>query len=193
MAYSRVWSDTSPSGSALANTIDDEVRNLRVDVRERFDTLIGAGAWATDPIVDWTVVKTLYVPVWAGIKGFDSGNVGLADDVYGISLTNVGNCTWLIPIVLPQGCTIKGIVVPYVVGANQTIDLRLTNVGGSNLGSVSTGPSTSGNLSLGVLTQTTNALHLGVYIKLTATAYASVPRANGVIVTYTKPNMLASI
>lgn len=44
MAYTRSWSDTTPPGSQAANTIDDEIRNLRLDIHERM----------TDLCPDWT-------------------------------------------------------------------------------------------------------------------------------------------
>lgn len=49
MAYTRSWSDTTPPGSQAANTIDDEIRNLRVDVHERM----------TDLVPDWTAAAIL--------------------------------------------------------------------------------------------------------------------------------------
>ena len=192
MAYSRAWSNITPTGSALANTIDDEVRNLRQDIQERMDTLLGAGKWATDPVADLTG-KVLYIPGWAGMKGADTG-VGFVAASDGLSLTNLGNCIWYIPIVLPQGCTITGIQVPYSLGAGQTLDVILTSVGGANLGSASVSGISSGNLSLGVLSQSTNTAFLGVSIKLTATGtFGATPRASGVILTYTKPTLIASV
>jgi len=40
MAYTRAWSDVTPPGSQAANTIDDEIRNLRVDVHERLNDMV---------------------------------------------------------------------------------------------------------------------------------------------------------
>lgn len=193
MAYSRAWSNVTPSGSALANTVDDEIRNLRVDIQERLDTILGAGKWATDPIADLTS-KVLYIPGWAGMKGADTG-VGFVDNTYGLSLTNNGNAIWFIPIVLPQGCTITGIQIPYSVGVGQTLDANFTSVGGATLATpISISGALSGNASFGALTQSTNTAFLGVSIKLTAGGtFSSIPRASGLIVTYTKPTLIASI
>lgn len=53
MAYTRVWVNNTPPGAQAANTADDEIRNLRVDVEERMSTIVTG--WSTgapsDPIV----------------------------------------------------------------------------------------------------------------------------------------------
>lgn len=56
MAYTNTWSETAPLGTADANTIDDLFRALKVDVRERINSLLGV-AIATalaDPVTPVT-------------------------------------------------------------------------------------------------------------------------------------------
>lgn len=49
MAYTNPWSDTDPPGSQNANTVDDEFRQLRLDIHERMDALVED--WTDDPVV----------------------------------------------------------------------------------------------------------------------------------------------
>ena len=49
MAYTRSWDETAPLGSAQASTIDDILRNLKIDLRERLNVLFTD--FTTDPVV----------------------------------------------------------------------------------------------------------------------------------------------
>lgn len=49
MSYSNAWSDTIPLGSELASHIDDQIRQLRLDIHERMNTLVTD--WTADPVV----------------------------------------------------------------------------------------------------------------------------------------------
>lgn len=49
MAYTRGWSDGTPAGSRAANQIDDAIREFKVDLHERMNTL--CVDWAVDPVV----------------------------------------------------------------------------------------------------------------------------------------------
>jgi hypothetical protein len=49
MAYSNAWSDVIPAGSELASHIDDQIRQLRLDLHERMNSLVVD--WTTDPVV----------------------------------------------------------------------------------------------------------------------------------------------
>lgn len=49
MPYTNVWSDTIPLGSASANTIDEAVRQVRLDVHERMQGVVQD--WEADPVV----------------------------------------------------------------------------------------------------------------------------------------------
>lgn len=49
MPYTNPWSDTDPPGSQAANTIDDELRQLRLDIHERMDDIVAD--WTADPVV----------------------------------------------------------------------------------------------------------------------------------------------
>src|SRR3970040_1270642 len=47
--YTNPWSYTDPPGSQNANTIDDEFRQLRLDIHERMDDIVDD--WTDDPVV----------------------------------------------------------------------------------------------------------------------------------------------
>ena len=47
-SYTNTWDETAPAGSALASTIDDHIRQLKLDMRERLAA--SAAAWNTGNI-----------------------------------------------------------------------------------------------------------------------------------------------
>ncbi|KKK74752.1 hypothetical protein LCGC14_2880610 [marine sediment metagenome] len=49
MAYTNSWTTVAPAGSAAANTADDEIRKLRLDMEERMNDLVND--WTVDPVV----------------------------------------------------------------------------------------------------------------------------------------------
>jgi hypothetical protein len=53
MAYANPWSHTIPPGTADANTLDTIIQQVRLDVEQRMDTLIGSsGDMNDDPVID---------------------------------------------------------------------------------------------------------------------------------------------
>jgi len=50
MAYTNVWSDTTPTGAEAANTIDDIFRSLKVDIEQRFTDLFAMPNFTADPL-----------------------------------------------------------------------------------------------------------------------------------------------
>ena len=50
MAYTDVWTTVAPTGAAAANTADDEIRKLRLDIEERLEEFLIADMTA-DPVV----------------------------------------------------------------------------------------------------------------------------------------------
>lgn len=60
MAYTRPWDETVPDGSIVdAEFIDDEIRALKLDIRERMDTVLGSSQWDNDPVATLTARKRL--------------------------------------------------------------------------------------------------------------------------------------
>jgi hypothetical protein len=53
MAYTDTWNENTPLGSDPANTADDNFRSLKLDIRERLNSIIGApiGTALADPVV----------------------------------------------------------------------------------------------------------------------------------------------
>ena len=50
MAYTNTWTVIAPAGSAAANTVDDEIRKLRLDMEERLEEFLIENMSA-DPVV----------------------------------------------------------------------------------------------------------------------------------------------
>lgn len=73
MAYTNVWSDSTPLGTAAANTIDDIFRALKVDIEQRLIDLHGMPDFTSDPL------KTNYIRVGYGTST-KGGYVAISDD-----------------------------------------------------------------------------------------------------------------
>lgn len=50
MPYTRAWNEATPAGTRAANQIDDAIRELKVDIRERMETTLVVD-WDVDPVV----------------------------------------------------------------------------------------------------------------------------------------------
>jgi len=52
MAHSNAWSNVIPAGGDAANTADDAIRQLRLDIQERMDEVVDD--WTADPVVPFS-------------------------------------------------------------------------------------------------------------------------------------------
>jgi len=51
MAYTNPWDNSAPDGSIVqASDLDQVIKDLKVDITERMDNLVGAGVWANNGI-----------------------------------------------------------------------------------------------------------------------------------------------
>lgn len=88
MAYTRVWSESYPSGSASANTIDTLIQEAKTDLRERLCTAFGLAGTADfddDPFVvknmsalTFTATTRLVSDVWRANSG--AGNTTIENN-----------------------------------------------------------------------------------------------------------------
>lgn len=51
MAYTHTWNSTTPLGSAAAADLDANIRDLKLDIEERLDDLLGIASFTADPLV----------------------------------------------------------------------------------------------------------------------------------------------
>lgn len=129
MSYTNPWSDAIPLGSSLASTIDDSIRQLRLDIHDRMNSIVTD--WTADPIVlqpqsggpingknifihhsaftpaspsiTYTVGVTPFtkaVPIRTALNTQSIGTVDL----------NAPTVTMWAPVILPQGVSITGVV-----------------------------------------------------------------------------------
>lgn len=85
MAYTRVWNTAEPTNDDLAASLDDIIRNLKVDLQERLNTILGVpnGTAFSDPIISF----------------YDAGNSGTTKTIDWLNgpvqkVTMTGNCTF---------------------------------------------------------------------------------------------------
>lgn len=110
MPFLYTWDDTVPAGSQPANTIDDHIRRLRVEIHERMDSAF-VDDWTADPLV----LKSSLVGGATGRQICFPASLGIVDtsaalDLEGSSYEGIGVTVRVIfPLVLPHGITITKI------------------------------------------------------------------------------------
>lgn len=107
MAFTNPWSNIIPAGSDPANTADDEIRQLRLDIDERMDTIVAD--WSADPIVNLTGIrKTVH---WSDGNFDPLGSDTMTDGwmVFGIGVhpaTKDVQNVWRLPMDIPVGAVL---------------------------------------------------------------------------------------
>ena len=105
MAFTNPWSDIIPAGSDPANTADDEMRQIRLDVHERMDQIVGD--WTADPLFVLTGIRKSLV--WSD-GGQINGLVTYDTDSFGIHLNvALDQVTWWTRLPLPVGAILQDV------------------------------------------------------------------------------------
>ncbi len=108
MAFTNPWSNIIPAGSDPANTADDEIRQLRLDVDERMDTIVGD--WSADPL--FTLLGIRRTVHWSDGQ-FDPLGVSTLTEGYEVlgvqlhPLTQNQTMVWRMNMRLPVGAILQ--------------------------------------------------------------------------------------
>lgn len=182
MAYTRSWSEADPLGTVQATTIDDEIRNLKVDIRERMDTLLGAGKWAGDPVGAMAGV-TLTVPASSGIPAGNGTNWVADQDSKVYPAAGSVTLNWTIPFSFAAGTVITKfeyrclrLTTPAVINCTmyaRHFDDTVDTIATLSAGAANASPQT---VASGALNYTV-AAGVGVYAYFTITADTAVGSA----------------
>jgi hypothetical protein len=144
MAYTNGWSEITPAGTDQASTMDDSVRRLRLDMRQRMETLIGVGAWNTDP-VGTLAGNVFYIPA---THSFLRDNVAWTVNNSSIS-ANAASTTIAVytPIVLPFNAIITKVRVAlqWFTGSTFTGNIYSSTLTAPGEGSAGAGFSVASN------------------------------------------------
>lgn len=131
MPYTNPWVDNIPSGSAQASTIDDQLRQLRLDIHERMDTILDTGKkWGDDPIglpdITGTVVdRHVYINPFSIQPVNQSDNVRYEWGGHGIFKSQGSDLVTVCPVVLPLGVTITRVEFVSKVEINFTLTVKM--------------------------------------------------------------------
>lgn len=111
MSYTNVWSDTIPPGSTAAKLIDDFMRQVRLDIHERMNTLVGD--WTADPIkllpANGGAVTGKNIFIHHSAFQNDSSNHDWTRVDVSLSSSVIGTVKFWAPVILPIGATITGV------------------------------------------------------------------------------------
>ncbi len=134
MPYTNAWSSTIPLGSADPGTIDDVVRQLRLDIEERMNDVVAD--WTVDPVVlDVSTVGTQTGVVImyhhtilqprqddddVGYEGAGLGEYFLSDNETGKTAFGALN--------FPVGSTLTNFEATIDVGGGGDLDMRIAYI-----------------------------------------------------------------
>jgi hypothetical protein len=111
MAYSRVWDETSPAGTALAASLDTIIQNTKTDFRERVAGIFGLTAleFAADPIVPKTLalsgnLAAQGVTFGAAQVAINNGSI-IRTATGGLTFAGVAGSTWDFAVNNPANST----------------------------------------------------------------------------------------
>lgn len=131
MAYTNVWSDTIPLGTDLASTIDDSIRQLRLDIHDRMDSIVND--WTADPvtlqsgIVTDTIQKNLFIHHSAFAQDDPRSTVTRIAEKLTVVPFATSVLMWA-PVILPVGAVITGVVFNMTQGAGLPCNIKLRKV-----------------------------------------------------------------
>lgn len=132
MSYTRPWSSNTPSKNRPANQTATAIRELRLDVEERMNTVLtGLGSWTSDPTVaasaskymllHWSAFKpTLMYGSNAGASASNFDSAGLSTQ-FGVRILGSGSLVINAPIILPRPCTLVDVSIFGHTAANTSI------------------------------------------------------------------------
>lgn len=210
MTYTNTWSVATPANSDSASNSAADMRKIRVDVEERFETLIGSGGMDTDPI---TVLSTSYKQYihWSEFNPYStSGATALtaaSGSKYGLTSSNNVNLVFYAPVNLPRGVTITELILHGYVTATTTIAATLESIDATTstvtqstlaTASIAVLPASQGQYSSGTVSvtlDTTAANYIFYYIKLAVTSSGTTNNMGiqGIEIVYTKDKLARSL
>lgn len=127
MAYTNTWDETAPLGTADADTIDDIIRQLKVDIRERMNTLLDAtGQWDDDPVVLAGQKRTglkLLIPGTAAQPISDDDDISRADGYF--QSDNSATNTSQLPLPLRSDWKITKVEVLFDLSTDTSVTIAL--------------------------------------------------------------------
>lgn len=118
MAYTNAWDETQPLGTAAANTLDDIIRQLKLDVRQRMESIVEN--WSADPVkLKGTTGKVLILAHEALMANGNYHSMQIFADY--VTLNDTGH----IPIPVRVGWRIKKVEVICNRGAAASLDCSM--------------------------------------------------------------------
>ena len=138
MPYTDTWDaafEATPAGGAAPSTLDDKIRQLKLAVRERMNSILATGGkWdADDPIVvDGSTLggvtgRTITISAGGLQPSTETDDVSRdVTGIYGDFSTNAANIRSVMPLILPTGITVtKWEVLVELISGSGTMSFRV--------------------------------------------------------------------
>lgn len=200
MAVSRPWDENAPQGSnTQANQIDENFRNLKVDIRERLEQVLTGFTTGVVSIIPGLIpdpgVKTgKTINIHHSAFRIQTGTEGTSSD----SWFELNSGTAVAEVMIPQGVTITRFAawVDRLTASafNCIVELKKLSptLGLTTLVSLTSNVNGPDQLFSGALTIPVSAT-LGEYYFVKFTSVVSPQRISAIQITYTTPNSASTI
>ncbi len=160
MAYTNAWTNAVPAGSDAANTIDDQIRRLRLDINERMTDLVDN--WDSDPVVskndaDLTAIVSVNTTQTTNIA---TNVTNIATNVTNIATNTAGIATNVTDITTNTAAiavNTSGLAAAVAVNSTQTTNIatNVTNIA-TNVTNIATNVTNIATNTAGIATNVTD-------------------------------------
>lgn len=208
MSYTRRINTREPSDNRPGAQFDDVQREIRLEISERMDTIVGN--WSADPIASvaasfymmlhWSAFKPPYI--FSQLGGAATANDYAALTNYGMSQYGggAGGVEYNANIPMMPGCTLVDVFASFVSVVTSTFTLKVLETSSPLVANVTqtalasrtvAGVSAQNNLSIstgaGINTVMSASKLYSVYVKIVPAAGVSAHGFQGVNIQYTRP------
>jgi hypothetical protein len=203
--YSRTWDENQPPGSQAPSSIDDDIRALKADIRERMNTLLVAGhKWDTsnddaiqlDPAaIGGADGIQVFVPFSAWTHADETSGIGSIHWNAGYITEITGKAQYYVaPLHIPSGSVVTQLdaVAKISIGGTAIVDLKRSAISAAGVWTTETTLSCPFNNDGNFHTYTASGLSITL-VKAFRSLFIYTPNTGdqwiGVAITYNKPGL----
>lgn len=130
MAYTNVWSTSTPANLDSSSGAAADMRKIRLDIQERMETLLGVGNWSVDPVgvLSNDLFMMFHWSDFSMLSGTAGAWTAAVGTLYGASYGSANTAAFYCPLILPRGVEITEIEVLGQTGAGSSLTLTLEEV-----------------------------------------------------------------
>lgn len=124
MPYTDPWDEALPDGNESGDQIDDIIRRLMQQIRERMNTVLGGNNWSADPI--GVLTGHMMVQHWSA--GTMVSGCVVEDNGDWVSCASGGAGVIVVPFMVPLAATIRRLYVNGTATGAATLKCELVQI-----------------------------------------------------------------